>query len=1073
MPRVSIILVVRDDADRADETITSVYAQTWLDRELIVVRAAGCDAQWSQLTTMTAPAPRLIDASDSGLGAAIDQAVATARGEFIALLRPAAPWMPDHLKQAVAVLDAAPSVAAVVGDASSGSLLHPSVRQPGHAWLRWLFEADGAQAPHLLLRRQALATCGGCAGSLHERVEQDLLLRLCRTQEIAHAPQADSPQAAPRRAGTIATPPGPDIEALLLLSRFARIDDAAIVLGMFPELSEEGGSTRPHDPRYLLAVAALRAPPAAPRQLFARYTLHRLLDVPESAERLRARYGFTAARLRALDAAALPPAVDVPVARPRRTVLVYSADRPEWACAQIRLLQPLGHWNADFDVVWGVRWDAASKPHIDLDALRTADVVVLQRWFALHASPEALQAIHASGLPLVFETDDHLLALADAHPATQPGSAARSGFEQALRRADLVTVSSEALAQTLRAYNPNVRVLRNLIDARRFRATAPAAPSQVCTIGITGTLEHDADFALLDGALQRVLQRYGERVRIVFMGPLPQRWRDAADPRLRHVEFAYTYADYARQLAGMGLDIALVPLLDSEFNRTKSDIKWLEYSAAGVACVFSDLPPYAGVRDGVTGLKVPNTEQAWFDAMSRLIDDVVLRRAIVDAAAAEVLACRTVETGSEAWRIAYQGLPMRGPRAPQPAPAPAAAAAPAPPPPPWLGATRWLPHERNWAEQTQRAWTARPRIALGVVPGLGDPRPDLFDQAATQWLQGQVLRIAPQPAAPELLRRINEQLLASAADWVGIVESGDLLEPDALFRIAEAIQRNPQWRLLYTDEDTLTPDGQHLNPHCKPDFNLDYLRSLPYVGGLLLIRRDLFETLGGFDPEREGAEDYDLLLRAWEHLQRSGDGEAAIGHVAEVLYHRLTGSGHTRKTVPELLVAGQQALQAHFARLGIPAEVQGGPFPPSYRVRWPLPEARPLVSIIIPTRDQLSMLQRCVESLIEKTRYTAYEILIVDNDSRADDAVRYLDAIESREAELGGRLRVIRAPGEFNFSAMNNTAARIFRHRSMSLYETLKACSSSPPSCSYTLLRTSRQAPVTADRSCTSCARPK
>jgi GT2 family glycosyltransferase/glycosyltransferase involved in cell wall biosynthesis len=85
------------------------------------------------------------------------------------------------------------------------------------------------------------------------------------------------------------------------------------------------------------------------------------------------------------------------------------------------------------------------------------------------------------------------------------------------------------------------------------------------------------------------------------------------------------------------------------------------------------------------------------------------------------------------------------------------------------------------------------------------------------------------------------------------------------------------------------------------------------------------------------------------------------------------------------------------------------------------------VSILIPTRDQLGMLQRCVESVIEKTRYPAYEILIIDNDSQSDDAVRYLDAIESREQELGGRLRVIRAPGPFNFSAMNNLAARAAR----------------------------------------------
>ncbi len=347
---------------------------------------------------------------------------------------------------------------------------------------------------------------------------------------------------------------------------------------------------------------------------------------------------------------------------------------------------------------------------------------------------------------------------------------------------------------------------------------------------------------------------------------------------------------------------------------------------------------------------------------------------------------------------------------------------------PWLLEARAMPGESVWAAEAMQRWREAgilPRMTLAMM------RPPTLSAAPTvasldaQWHQAEMIEL---PAMGEdLLTPVNQALLGASADWVGLIDAGDTLAADATFRIANAVLGHPEWQLAYTDEDSLSADGQHLNPHCKPDFSLDYLRGLPYIGGLLLIRRDLFEALGGFDPQYEGAEDYDLLLRAWEHLQATGAGETAIGHIPEVLYHRLQGSGHTRKSVPEVLATAQAALQVHFKRLGIAAEVHPGPFPPSFRVRWPLPEQRPLVSIIIPTRDQLSMLQRCVESLIEKTRYPAYEVLIVDNDSRADDAVRYLEAIESREAELGGRLRVIRAPGEFNFSAMNNTAARAAR----------------------------------------------
>ena len=347
---------------------------------------------------------------------------------------------------------------------------------------------------------------------------------------------------------------------------------------------------------------------------------------------------------------------------------------------------------------------------------------------------------------------------------------------------------------------------------------------------------------------------------------------------------------------------------------------------------------------------------------------------------------------------------------------------------PWLLGHRALPAERAWADEAMLDRTpAWPDIALALPGSGGDAVASTVASVEAQWRAGSLLRVEVAETGEAMLRQINRSLMGSGADWVGLIDSGDRLAPDALLRVAHAARRHPEWQIIYTDEDNLTTDGQHVNPHCKPDFNLDYLRSLPYIGGLLLIRRDLFETLGGFDPGSEGAEDYDLLLRAWEHLQATGIGEKAIGHVAEVLYHRLQGSGHTRKSVPELLASGQDALQRHFDRLGLAVEVRPGPFPPSFRTRWPLPEAKPLVSILVPTRNQLGFLQRCVESVIEKTKYPAYEIIVIDNSSDDADTCRYLDAIASREAELAGRLRVLRQPGPFNFSAMNNAAARIAR----------------------------------------------
>ncbi|WP_308388911.1 glycosyltransferase [Acidithiobacillus sp. AMEEHan] len=339
---------------------------------------------------------------------------------------------------------------------------------------------------------------------------------------------------------------------------------------------------------------------------------------------------------------------------------------------------------------------------------------------------------------------------------------------------------------------------------------------------------------------------------------------------------------------------------------------------------------------------------------------------------------------------------------------------------PWLPEARWLPVESAWAKEMLAAESVSgqqsPRVAASVLLHPSRSAAGTIASIDAQWVGAELLQIQSKPGDESWLAVLNKHLLSSRDDWIALLDTGDELTPDAIFRIQQAITAHPEWQVIYTDEDSLTADGQHVNPHCKPDFNIDYLRSLPYIGGLLLVKKELFAALGGFDPAADGAEDYDLVLRAWEQV-----GDEGIGHIPEVLYHRLQGGGHCNKSIEEILAASKGALERHLQRLGIAAEVLPGPFPPSTRVRYPL-SATPLVSIIIPTRNQVAILQRCVESIIEKTRYPHYEILIVDNDSDEVEARNYLDLLSAQEESLGGRLRVLRHPGPFNFSAMNNRA---------------------------------------------------
>jgi GT2 family glycosyltransferase len=337
-----------------------------------------------------------------------------------------------------------------------------------------------------------------------------------------------------------------------------------------------------------------------------------------------------------------------------------------------------------------------------------------------------------------------------------------------------------------------------------------------------------------------------------------------------------------------------------------------------------------------------------------------------------------------------------------------------------------LPQERQWADLAVAAWEAGetpvPTFGLALLEHGTISSSPTRESLDAQWLGCRRIDIAPKADPSALLAELNTALPASEGDWLGLIDAGCTLAPQALFRIAQAIRRHPDWALVYTDEDSLTEDGLYGNPHFKPDFNLDYLRSLPYVGGLVLIRRDLFEALGGFDPEAVGADEYDLVLRAWERLEAAGQGDRAIGHVAEVFYHRMPGAGHAVLPLAETLAAAQGALRRHFSRCGVDVQIEPGVLPATQRVRY-RHATTPLVSIIIPTRNQRAMLERCLESLFSHTAWPSYEILVVDNGSDEADALQYLDGLRTLGRELEGRLRVLDYPQPFNYSAMNNLAA--------------------------------------------------
>ena len=272
--------------------------------------------------------------------------------------------------------------------------------------------------------------------------------------------------------------------------------------------------------------------------------------------------------------------------------------------------------------------------------------------------------------------------------------------------------------------------------------------------------------------------------------------------------------------------------------------------------------------------------------------------------------------------------------------------------------------------------------------------------------------IAVLDAGADWIARFNTLAAAADAELLLPLRAGDTLAVDAVALLAAYFAEHPAAACCYVDEDGLV-DGEPGQPIFKPDLNLDLLRSYPYMGGLLAIRREALQAIGGLDPQWPELAGYDFMFRAIERI-----GLHSIGHLAEVLY---------RPQLPYAQWLGQpdvtahtcEVVAAHLQRLGVAHEMLPGALPGINRVRY-LHAEQPLVSIIVPTRDQLPMLNGLLDSLLAKTRYPNYELLIVDNDSQDPAACAYLDGIERLQST---QLRVLRYPHPFNYSAINNFAA--------------------------------------------------
>ncbi len=261
----------------------------------------------------------------------------------------------------------------------------------------------------------------------------------------------------------------------------------------------------------------------------------------------------------------------------------------------------------------------------------------------------------------------------------------------------------------------------------------------------------------------------------------------------------------------------------------------------------------------------------------------------------------------------------------------------------------------------------------------------------------------------------NRALAQATGGYVALLDHDDTLAPHALAEIAAAIEAHPDVKYIYSDEDKLDTSGGRVQPFFKPDWSPEYVLSQMYCGHLSVYRRSLLEDVGGFREGFEGSQDHDLLIRCLARLDQK-----TVVHIPKVLYHwRMTPQSTALNAAhkPFTEAASVRALDDYLESSGIAGCVERGPIPNSYRVKRSLP-GHPLVSVVIPFRDAPALLEAAVRSVLDLTDYPEIELLLVDNASQEEGTLALV-----RKLDGDDRVRVLRYPHEFNYSAINNFAA--------------------------------------------------
>lgn len=261
----------------------------------------------------------------------------------------------------------------------------------------------------------------------------------------------------------------------------------------------------------------------------------------------------------------------------------------------------------------------------------------------------------------------------------------------------------------------------------------------------------------------------------------------------------------------------------------------------------------------------------------------------------------------------------------------------------------------------------------------------------------------------------NSALGLATGEYIVFLDHDDMLSPNALYEMVKKLNENRELKLIYSDEDKIDESNNRFTPHFKSGWNPDLFYSQNYICHLTLLKTNIVKDIGGFRKGYEGSQDYDLLIRYIDIIN-----EKEIDRIEKILYHWRAIKGSTALNSDEKTyshINGLKALQDYFYNKDKKIVVEDGLLPNTYKVNYPIPENQPKVSIIIPTKNKYTLLSKCISSILEKTTYKNYEIIIINNGSNGPKILKYFEKIKNHN-----KIKILDYDKPFNYSAINNYA---------------------------------------------------